>query len=208
MYSGRSICFFTTQGADVATYANAIHANLQNGKPGVRRLSAEGPSRWPGSISASGARRKRSAADGQECRRAGDRSPAQGEVIGGTFASRREDSDQANDRFRLYEVAAAVISTNSPTLIPGPGGSGQSCGAAQGAVEWPFNAKCDPEIPLMDPSLIELRFNASFAHLDQWARKGTQRPARLDRIEGCGTPQASVVTDKMSHGLGGVRTLY
>src|SRR5262249_36522341 len=25
--------FLTTQGADVATYANAIHANLQNGKP-------------------------------------------------------------------------------------------------------------------------------------------------------------------------------
>ena len=25
--------FLTTQGADVATYANAIHANLQSGKP-------------------------------------------------------------------------------------------------------------------------------------------------------------------------------
>jgi Alpha/beta hydrolase domain len=80
-------------------------------------------------------------------------------------------------------------------------------GSAQGTVDWPFNAKCDPEIPLMDPSLISYVFNASFAALDQWVRKGTPAP-RSSRVElkDAGTPQASVVTDKLGHGLGGVRT--
>ena len=82
-------------------------------------------------------------------------------------------------------------------------------GSAQGTVDWPFNAKCTPEIPLMDPSLIGYVFNASFAALDQWARKGTPAP-RAPRIElkDAGTPQASVVTDKLGHGLGGVRTPF
>jgi hypothetical protein len=80
-------------------------------------------------------------------------------------------------------------------------------GNAQGTVDWPFNAKCDPEIPLMDPSLIGYTFNAAFAALDQWARKGTPAP-KAPRVElkNEGTPQAAVVTDKFGHGMGGVRT--
>jgi hypothetical protein len=68
---------------------------------------------------------------------------------------------------------------------------------------------CNPEIPLMEPSLIGLVYNASFASLDQWARKGIPAP-RAPRIElrDAGTPQASFITDKYGHGLGGVRTPF
>jgi hypothetical protein len=50
-------------------------------------------------------------------------------------------------------------------------------------------------------------FNASFASLDGWARKGTPAPkaARVE-LKDAGTPQASVVMDKLGHGMGGVRT--
>ena len=41
--------FLTTQGADVATYANAIHANLQNGKPVYDGYLLKAGFRWAGS---------------------------------------------------------------------------------------------------------------------------------------------------------------
>src|SRR5262249_41268039 len=82
-------------------------------------------------------------------------------------------------------------------------------GTAQGTEEWPFTAPCTPAIPLMQPSLTGLVYSAAFAALDQWARKGVPAP-RAPRIElkDGGTPQASVVTDKWGHGMGGVRTPY
>src|SRR5262249_49966473 len=78
-----------------------------------------------------------------------------------------------------------------------------------GSIEWPFTAKCDPEIPLMEPSLMGLTFNAAIAALDEWVKKGTPAP-RAARVElkDMGTPQVSVVMDKLGHGLGGVRTPY
>jgi hypothetical protein len=201
--------FLTTQGADVATYANAIHANLENGKPvydgylikagfNMAKISQCAPA-----PSANDLR--------QAIKNVGVpviEVAAQGEIIGGTYAYRRADSDEPNDRFRLYEVAAAGhIDKYAYFGFPIQSDQVAAVGNAQGSVEWPFNAKCDPEIPLMDPSLIGYVFNAAFANLDQWVRKGTPAP-RAARVElkDAGTPQASVAADKMAHGLGGVRT--
>jgi alpha/beta hydrolase family protein len=203
--------FLTTQGADVATYANAIHANLQNGKPVYDGYLLKAPftmARINQCAPAPAANDPR-----QMIKNVGVpviEVAAQGEIIGGTYASRRDDSDAPNDRFRLYEVASAGhIDKFAYFGFPAQPDQTAAVGSAQGTVDWPFNAKCTPEIPLMDPSLIGYVFNASFAALDQWVRKGTPAP-RASRIElkDAGTPQASVVTDKLGHGLGGVRTAF
>ncbi len=203
--------FLTTQGADVATYANAIHANLQNGKPVYDGYLLKAPftmariNQCAPAVAANDPR--------QTIKNVGVpviAVAAQGEIIGGTFASRREDSDEQNDRFRLYEVASAGhIDKFAYFGFPAQPDQVKAVGTAQGTVEWPFNAPCMPEIPLMDPSLIGYVFNASFSALDQWVRKGTPAP-RASRIElkDAGTPQASVVEDKLGHGLGGVRTPF
>jgi hypothetical protein len=203
--------FLTTQGADVATYANAIHANLQSGKPvydGYLLKAGFGMGRISQCAPAPAANDPR-----QMVKNVGVpviAVTAQGEVIGGTYAVRRDDSDEPNDRYRLYEVASAGhIDRFAYFSFPAQPDQVKAVGAAQGTVDWPFNAKCDPEIPLMEPSLIGFVFNSSFANLDQWVRKGTPAP-RAPRIElkDAGTPQASVVTDKIGHGLGGVRTPF
>jgi hypothetical protein len=201
--------FLTTQGADVATYANAIHAKLENGKPvydGYLPKAGFNMARISQCATAPAANDPR-----QIIKNVGApviEVAAQGEIIGGTYAYRRDDSDEPNDRFRLYEVAAAGhIDKYAYFGFPVQQDQVASVGSAQGSVDWPFNAKCEPEIPLMDPSLIGYVFNAAFASLDQWVRKGTPAP-RAARVElkDAGTPQASVVVDKLGHGLGGVRT--
>src|SRR5438876_996757 len=74
---------------------------------------------------------------------------AQGEIIGGTYPTRRADSDEPNDRFRLYEVAAAGhIDRSAYFGFPRQEDQIAAVGSAQGTPDWPFNAKCDPEIPL------------------------------------------------------------
>ena len=201
--------FLTTQGADVATYANAIHANLENGKPvydgyllkagfNMAKISQCAPAPAPNDPR-------------QVIKNVGVpviEVAAQGEIIGGTYAYRRDDSDETNDRFRLYEVAAAGhIDKYAYFGFPIQADQTAAVGNAQGTVDWPFNAKCDPEIPLMDPSLIGYVFNASLSNLDQWVRKGTPAPRAVRvALKDGGTPQASVVMDKLGHGTGGVRT--
>jgi hypothetical protein len=203
--------FLTTQGADVATYANAIHANLQNGKPVYDGYLLKAPftmTRLNQCAAAPAPNDPR-----QIVKNVGVpviEVTAQGEIIGGTYAVRRDDSDDAKDPFRLYEVASAGhIDKDAYFGFPAQPDQVAAVGSAQGTVEWPFNAKCTPEIPLMEPSLIGLVFNASFAALDQWVRKGIPAP-RAPRIEikDGGTPQAAVATDKLGHGLGGVRTPF
>ncbi|PYS39618.1 MAG: hypothetical protein DMG14_13365 [Acidobacteria bacterium] len=203
--------FLTTQGADVATYANAIHATLQNGKPVYDGYLLKAPftmgriNQCAPALAANDPRQMIKDVGAPVIAVA-----AQGEIIGGTFAFRREDSDEAKDRFRLYEVASAGhIDKSAYFGFPAQSTQVAAVGTAQGTVDWPFNAQCTPEIPLMEPSLIGFVFNASFAALDQWVRKGTPAP-RAPRIElkDPGTPQGSVVADKLGHGLGGVRTPF
>jgi len=203
--------FLSTQGSDVATYANAIHANLQNGKPVYDGYLLKAPFTMTRINSCAPAPAANDAR--QTIKNVGVpviAVTAQGEIIGGTYASRRDDSDEPADRFRLYEVASAGhIDKAAYFGFPQLQDQIAAVGSAQGTEEWPFNVVCTPEIRMMEPSLIGLVYNASYASLDQWVRKGTPAP-RAPRIElkDAGTPQASVVADKLGHGIGGVRTPF
>src|SRR5207247_355279 len=70
-------------------------------------------------------------------------------------------------------------------------------GSAQGTIDWPFNAKCEPDIPLMEPSLMGLIFDSAFINLDQWVKKGIPAPrAPRIRLTNPGTPQDVIATNK------------
>jgi hypothetical protein len=203
--------FLSTQGGDVSTYANAIHANLQNGRPVYDGYLLKAPFAM---TRINQCAPPPAANDGRQIvRNVGVpviAVTAQGEIIGGSYPLRREDSDEPGDPYRLYEVASAGhIDKAAYFGFPVLQDQVIAVGTAQGTEEWPFNVVCTPEIPLMQPSLIGLVYNASFAGLDQWARKGIPAP-RAQRIElrGEGTAQTVVMTDRHGHGLGGVRTPF
>ncbi len=166
--------YLTTQGGDLTTYMNAIHthATIENGKPVYDGYVAKGPF---------------NAARISQCAVApapGDPRQAvknvgvpvvavaaQGEVLA-TYTTRRPDSDEPTDRYRLYEVAGAGHIDKS-AYVGFPSIQDQTAaGNAQGTEAWPFAAPCDPAIPLMDTPIMSVAFNTAFANLDRWVRKG------------------------------------
>jgi hypothetical protein len=203
--------YLTSQGGDLTTYINAIQARatLGNGRPVYDGYVAKAPFNL--------ARINRCAAapaqndPRQVVRNAGVpviAVAAQGEVLT-TYPGRRPDSDEPRDRYRLYEIAGAGHIDRSAYVgfpsMPDQAGAGN----AQGTPAWPFAARCDPEIPLMDTPIMTTAFNTAFARLDEWVRKGVAAP-RASRIElkDPGTAQTSIVTDQFGHGVGGFRTPY
>jgi hypothetical protein len=167
----------TSQGADVLTYAAAIqtHAGVYDGflvktPGGMGRIRRCGPALPKGDPR-------------QTIRNIG--APvievvAQGE-IGPDY--QREDSDQPKDRFRIYEVAgAAHIDKWAYRELPTMEDQLAATGApGQGTPAWPFNVKCDPEIPLQEHPLLKYIFDGAFVNLEQWASKGIA-PPRAERI--------------------------
>jgi len=203
--------YLTSQGGDLTTYMNAIQprAMVEGGKPPYDGFLAKGPF---------------TAARISQCAAAvppGDPRhvvrnvgvpviavAAQGEVLG-TAATRRPDGDEPADRYRLYEVAGAGH-IDKFAYVGFPSMADQAAaGNAQGTPAWPFAAPCAPDIPLMDTPIMSVVFDAAFASLDRWARKGTPAPraARLE-IKDAGSPQASIASDDLGHGIGGVRTPF
>jgi hypothetical protein len=210
----RVAAIYLTQGQspDMMTYINAIHthANLANGKPVYDGYLVKQPGN-PGRIN--------------QCAPAlpaGDRRlaikeinvpviavVAQGEVPG-SAPWRRADSDEPGNRFRLYEIAGGShIEWASYKGFPTIQDQAAAGIMPAGTAEWPFAAKCDPDIPLDVVPIMSYAFDAAFANLQQWVRKGTP-PPRAPRIElkDAGTPQASVVTDQAGNGVGGVRNPF
>jgi hypothetical protein len=205
--------YLTSQGGDLTTYMNAIHsrATLANGKPVYDGYLAKAPF--------NAARINQCAAPPPP----GDPRhvvknvgvpviavAAQGEVLG-TFVLRRPDNDEPRDRYRLYEVAGAGH-IDKFAYIGFPSMEDQrAAGNAFGTPEWPFAARCDPDVPLMDVPIMTVAFNAAFANLDRWVRTGTPAPnASRIAVKDAG-PEAGalgLVTDEFGHGLGGVRTPY
>jgi hypothetical protein len=169
--------YMTTQGADVLTYAAAIqtHAGVYDGFL-VKTPGGMGRIRRCGAAVPKGDTR-------QTIRNIG--APvievvAQGE-IGPDY--QREDSDQPKDRFRIYEVAgAAHIDKWAYRELPIMEDQLAATGApGQGTPAWPFNVKCDPEIPLQEHPLLKYIFDGAFVNLEQWASKGIA-PPRAARI--------------------------
>ncbi len=202
--------YLTSQIADLEAYINAIHprATLADGKPAydgylVRNLVA--PARL----------RNCGAAPGAGDARAIIRDVnvpvivvlAQGEVPGAA-PFRRADADGPNGRFRLYEIAGAAhidkfaYSNGFPALAD----QAAAVGSAQGTVDWPFNAPCDPPIALSELPLLKYSYDAALRNLDAWSRTGTTPPKeeRMPVITASdGMP--ALVFDEFGHAKGGVR---
>ena len=196
--------FMTTQGGDIVTYINAIHdrARLENGKSAYDGYLVRNPpapvriNQCAPAIAAGDPRRGI-----KNLNVAVISVAAQGEVLGG-LAARKPDSDDPSGRYRLYEIAgAAHIDHWAYVGFPSWADQNAATGAAQGTPEWPFNAKCDPDIPLSSQPLLRYAFKAAYYNLDQWVRKGTPPPqaARIEVADG------KIVMDEFGHGKGGVR---
>jgi hypothetical protein len=184
--------YMTSQGADVLTYAAAIqtHATVYDGflikTPGgvgrIRRCAPAVPRGDPR----------------QTVHNIGVpviEVVAQGE-IGPDY--QRPDSDDPKDPFRIYEVAgAAHIDKWAYLDMPIMEDQLAATGApGQGTPAWPFNAKCDPDIPLQSHPLLKYVIDGAFVNLEQWASKGVPAP-KADRI---------TVKDGIT--IGGVRNPY
>ena len=130
---------------------------------------------------------------------------AQGEVPDASRL-RRADSDDPADRYRGYEVAGiAHMDSAAYTQFPSIADQTAAVGSAQGTVEWPFNAACDPAIPLAYQPMLSYIYDNSFENLFQWIRKGTPPPhappIQLKEVAG----KQEVAIDEHGNGLGGVR---
>jgi Alpha/beta hydrolase domain len=204
--------FLTMQGGDLQTYINAIHprATLATGKPaydGYLVKSPAAPTRINQCATAPAA---------SDPRRAIRRTNvpvitvvAQGEVIDAAPYT-RADSDAADDKFRVYEIAGAGhIDKMAYAGFPPLADQTAAVGSAQGSAEWPFNVMCEPPIAMMAVPIMTYAFDAAFASLEQWVRKGTPAP-RASRIQlrNSGAPDTAVALDSNGNGVGGVRNPY
>lgn len=132
----------------------------------------------------------------------------QGEVLG-VLATRREDSDAADDRFRLYEVPGAPrmdrIYFQHIPVVEDQIKAGQPVTVGK----WPYNYTCTPDINLLDYQAKRYVINGALANLDNWVRTGTP-PPRAERIavKNAGTPEAAFDTDEFGNAKGGVRHTY
>ena len=195
--------FMTTQTGDITTYINAFHdrSRMANGNPvydGYLVRNPPAPSRInqcaPG-IAATDSRRQIKDIDVPVISVA-----AQGEVRD-SMKVRKPDSDDPKGRYRLYEIAgAAHIDAFAYTGFPSFNEQ-NLLGLAQGTPDWPFNLKCDPEIPLSHQPLLMYAFHGAFRNLDEWVAKGIA-PPKAARIE---TKDGALVMDEFGHAVGGVR---
>ncbi len=190
--------YMTAQGADIQTYLAAVqpHASLDNGKPIYDGFLIKTPG-GVGRIRRCGANVPRNDPR-QKIEKAGVPVMlvvAQGEI---GEAYQRPDSDEPNDRFRIYEVAgAAHIDKWAYQDMPGFPDQLAAAGApGQGTPDWPFNVRCTPEILLQEHPLLKYILDGAVANLEVWASKGVA-PPRAERI----TIKGDVVT-------GGVRNPY
>ncbi len=203
--------YATSHTGELVTYIHAINlrARLGSGKPAYDGFLIQGDSapariRRCADAPAAGDPRRITRNAGVPVIRA----IPQGDVLG-AFNLRRQDSDEANDRYRLYEVtAAARMDVSFYRHMPS---TQDQAAAGQPAFPgiWPFAYQCDPPIALMELPVYQYTLNAAFANLDRWARNGTAPPkAERIGIENGGTPQAKFVTDQYGNAVGGVRSPY
>jgi Alpha/beta hydrolase domain len=189
--------FMTTQGGDIVTYINAI-------QPGTKLYDGfliKGPAA-PARINSCAAAIPRGDA----------RLPVhdvgvpviqvvpQGEVAD-SAANRREDSDS----YRLYEIAAAAHIDKIAYLgMASVNDQNRTGTTAQGTPDWPFNARCEPEISLSTHPLLTYMFHMALANLDAWSR-GTAAPkaSRIALKDG-----GALDLDQFGIAKGGIRSPY
>ena len=197
--------YLTVQAGDIETYMNAIHpaAKVYDGFLARAPFNLTAINRCSPAPAAADPR--------QAVRNVGVPVIAvagEGDLVN-TYVSRRDDSDAAADRYRLYEMAGAghidrFAYLGFPTLA-----DQASAGNAQGTAEWPFNAPCTPPVKLMEESVLRIGYDIALDALDGWARRGVvpKKAPRVDTRPGP-APGFTVVADELGNGRGGVRTPY
>ena len=197
--------FLTTQAGDITTFINAFHdrARLASGKPVFDGYLVRNPpapaktNQCAPNIAANDPRRTIKDIDVPVMAVA-----AQGEVPD-NLKMRKADSDDPKGRYRLYEIAgAAHIETFAYAGLPSFEEQ-NLIGLAQGTADWPFNAKCEPEIPLSQHPLLKYSFHGAYRNLDQWVAKGVA-PPKAPRLET--KENGELAMDQFGHALGGVRS--
>jgi hypothetical protein len=195
--------YMTSQGGDVVTYLQAFqsHTTLDNGKPAYDGYLIKGPA-TVGRLRRCGAPL---AKDNPRQKIGNDGVPVIQIVAQGEVAEdyRRPDSDEPNDRYRLYEVASAAhIDKYAYGELPSMADQLTALGTpGQGTPDWPFAARCEPEIALQDNPLLKYIFDGAMVNLEQWTSKGIA-PPKADRISLKG------ITDQFGVASGGVRSPY
>lgn len=199
--------FLTTQDTGMVTYINAFHekARLAGGKPTydgylIKVLNA------PGVINSCS--RPLTANDPRRMLKPVDVPTitvlAQGEVEGMAW-SRLPDSDAPVGKHRRYEYAMAAHIDKHAYSGLASFAEQTAAGGAQGTPDWPFNARCEPEIVLQDEPLLRYAFNAAFWHLDRWVRDGIA-PPKADRMQL--DAAGKMPLDEFGIGKGGIRSPY
>ena len=124
-------------------------------------------------------------------------------------ASRRPDSDEPGDRYRLYEVPGAPRMDKTYfqqlPVIEDQLKAGQPASNSK----WPYDYRCSPDLDLIDFPPLRHAVNAAFWNLDNWVRTGAP-PPRAERIavKDFGIPQAAFDVDQFGNAKGGVRSPY
>jgi hypothetical protein len=199
--------FMTTQAGDIVTYINAIHprAKLADGKSAYDGYLIKNPA---GAVRINQCAPAPAQGDPRRVVTPTNAAivavVAQGELIA-NLASRHPDSDDPNGRYRQYEIAGVAHIEKYPySALPSFPDQIAAAGAAQGTPDWPFNAKCDPDIPLGDNPILKYSYDAAFLNLHNWLAKGIA-PPKAERIQ---VKDGAVVLDEFGNGIGGVRTPY
>jgi hypothetical protein len=130
---------------------------------------------------------------------------AQGEVEGMAW-SRKPDSDEAIGKHRRYEVAmASHIDKNAYAGMPSFAEQ-TAIASAQGTPDWPFNARCEPEIQFQEEPLLSYMFEMALGQLDRWSRGGGYNPPHAPLMEL--DAKGKLVLDEFGIGKGGIRSPY
>lgn len=195
------------QSPDLMTYINAFHprANLDSGKPvydGYLIKQPGNPARVNQCATVPGA------SDPRRLIRKTNVPViavlAQGEVLD-ALPWRRADSDDASDKFRLYEIAGASHIDGAAYIgLPSLQDQAATGATPQGTAAWPLTSKCDPDIPMTALPVMSYAFNAAFDSLEKWVRTGTPAP----RAPGIELKDGAVALDQFGNGIGGVRNPY
>ena len=132
---------------------------------------------------------------------------AQGEAVA-ALPVRREDSDSKADPYRLYEVTGASHLDRYPYEALPSMEDAKRAGSVQGTPEWPFNARCVPEIQLSSLRVLSYVFDSSLVNLERWIKDGAP-PPRAERLAiKTGGKEPEVITDPYGAGRGGVRSVF
>ena len=131
------------------------------------------------------------------------------DMVLGIYDARRQDSDQPNDRYRLYEVPGATHSDGTSVFNWLPSlKTLQELNSEVVTPLWPFTFNCTPRVGLSDFP-VHYIVSGAMHNLDEWVKNGTP-PPKADRIqvESGGTPAAAIVRDQFGNARGGLRSPY